>query len=336
MLPHFRPMSQADLKKRVLAAMNRPENSRCADCHAKDPRWASSTLGVFICLNCSGRHRNLGTHITFVRSCTLDSWTEEQVAVMERIGNETANKYWEARLPPNYQRPATEDLEGLNKFIKQKYEMKKWADPEGQPPHLAGQRHRKKKVRVQAAPPEQNQTIIRSQSDSTIRQPDLFDLPSQPVQKTAATNSSSHDDFLMDILGPPPVVQQPQPQFFQPPPQPVAQVPQSKPAAAPYVQQQGTFDPFNVVSAPNPPPQNNRSALKSLLSNTEAAPVFGNTKVLRDSLGGSSGSVGGFQQPMMAPPPTIAAPVQPVYQPVRGPHAQTRNPNDPFSQISPF
>ena len=122
--------------KRVLALMRLPENSLCADCHAKDPRWASSKLGVFICINCSGIHRGLGTHITFVRSCTLDTWKPEEVDVMERVGNRKANEYWEERLPPDFVRPHSDDMEAMGKFLRQKYELKKWVDPLKRPPQI--------------------------------------------------------------------------------------------------------------------------------------------------------------------------------------------------------
>lgn len=47
------------------------------------PRWASANLGNFFCIECSGIHRNLGVHISFVRSINLDSWTVKQVEVWE-------------------------------------------------------------------------------------------------------------------------------------------------------------------------------------------------------------------------------------------------------------
>ncbi|KAL5545348.1 hypothetical protein UlMin_009132, partial [Ulmus minor] len=97
-----------------------PENRECADCRNKAPRWASVNLGIFICMQCSGIHRSLGVHISKVRSTTLDTWLPEQVAFMEYMGNEKANSYWEATMPPNYDRDAMENL------IRAKYEEKRW------------------------------------------------------------------------------------------------------------------------------------------------------------------------------------------------------------------
>lgn len=119
----------------VKSLMELPENNLCADCQHKVAKWASSTLGVFICIDCSGIHRNLGTHITFVRSCTLDSWTPDQARVMKRVGNKIANEYWESRLPPDFIRPSSTDRVNMEAFIRAKYVQKLWAAP-GEPPHL--------------------------------------------------------------------------------------------------------------------------------------------------------------------------------------------------------
>lgn len=39
-----------------------------------DPDWASINLGTIVCIECSGIHRNLGTHLSRVRSLDLDEW----------------------------------------------------------------------------------------------------------------------------------------------------------------------------------------------------------------------------------------------------------------------
>ncbi|KAA8595187.1 hypothetical protein FQN60_012322 [Etheostoma spectabile] len=64
----------------ILSKMLREEDNKyCADCEAKGPRWASWNLGVFICIRCAGIHRNLGVHISRVKSVNLDQWTSEQI-----------------------------------------------------------------------------------------------------------------------------------------------------------------------------------------------------------------------------------------------------------------
>ena len=60
-----------------------------------DPTWASLNLGALICIECSGIHRNLGTHLSRVRSLDLDDWPPELTQVLAAIGNHMANSIWE-------------------------------------------------------------------------------------------------------------------------------------------------------------------------------------------------------------------------------------------------
>ncbi|ORY92377.1 hypothetical protein BCR43DRAFT_445754 [Syncephalastrum racemosum] len=69
-----------------------PGNDRCADCPTKNPRWASYSLGVFLCVRCAGLHRKMGTHISRVKSISMDQWTPEQIDnIRQQGGNAKVN-----------------------------------------------------------------------------------------------------------------------------------------------------------------------------------------------------------------------------------------------------
>jgi stromal membrane-associated protein len=104
-------------------------NKACADCHGRQPTWASVNLGVFVCLTCSGIHRSLGVHVSQVRSTTLDTWTPEQVEFMVRArGNDACNAFWEAQLGKHFVRPDGSNVHELKRFITDKYVNRKYLE----------------------------------------------------------------------------------------------------------------------------------------------------------------------------------------------------------------
>lgn len=76
----------------IIKAM--PGNNKCRDCGMKSPTWASVSFGTLVCLECSGKHRGFGVHISFVRSVTMDSWTNAQLQLMKCGGNDKCTAYF--------------------------------------------------------------------------------------------------------------------------------------------------------------------------------------------------------------------------------------------------
>ncbi|XP_068762721.1 arf-GAP with dual PH domain-containing protein 1-like isoform X3 [Montipora capricornis] len=123
----------------ILELMKTPENNKCADCGAPNPEWASASMGLFICITCSGIHRNLGAQVSTVKSLRLDTWTDEKLEFMKQHGNDKGNVIWAKNVPIFYRRPRPEDAHVLKEqWIRAKYERKEFVDGAPEPSYLNG------------------------------------------------------------------------------------------------------------------------------------------------------------------------------------------------------
>ncbi|XP_033085688.1 arf-GAP with GTPase, ANK repeat and PH domain-containing protein 1 isoform X3 [Trachypithecus francoisi] len=104
-------------------------NSHCVDCDTQNPNWASLNLGALMCIECSGIHRNLGTHLSRVRSLDLDDWPVELIKVMSSIGNELANSVWEESSQGRTKPSVDSTREEKERWIRAKYEQKLFLAP---------------------------------------------------------------------------------------------------------------------------------------------------------------------------------------------------------------
>ncbi|KAF2099203.1 ArfGap-domain-containing protein, partial [Rhizodiscina lignyota] len=108
---------------------NVPGNDKCADCGARNPGWASWSLGVFLCLRCAALHRKVGTHVTKVKSLSMDSWSNDQVDNMKKTGNAAANRIYNPRnIRPSIPIDVDEVDGAMERFIRQKYEQRTFSD----------------------------------------------------------------------------------------------------------------------------------------------------------------------------------------------------------------
>ncbi|XP_063218040.1 stromal membrane-associated protein 1 isoform X2 [Bacillus rossius redtenbacheri] len=212
------------------------DNKYCVDCDAKGPRWASWNLGIFLCIRCAGIHRNLGVHISKVKSVNLDTWTPEQVVSLQQMGNSRARAVYEANLPDNFRRPQTDS--SLEAFVRAKYEQKKYIAREWVPPPVPKvnwdreleeeaerQRRRKKEAKQQlrggaaAALPEATvpQLLPKPKSTGSPKPPrearpapasatqDLLGLDAPECVPAGGAATSPGDDIFSGFLSAPPV-----------------------------------------------------------------------------------------------------------------------------------
>ncbi|KAK3383238.1 hypothetical protein B0T24DRAFT_41203 [Lasiosphaeria ovina] len=107
-------------------------NGWCADCESNNKvEWVSINLAIIVCIECSGIHRSLGTHISKVRSLTLDttSFTADIVELLLLVGNRVSNMVFEAKLDPTVKPTHQATREQRLRFITAKYVERAYVEP---------------------------------------------------------------------------------------------------------------------------------------------------------------------------------------------------------------
>ncbi|ORX88916.1 ArfGap-domain-containing protein [Basidiobolus meristosporus CBS 931.73] len=141
----------SERNQRVFAELLRdPSNAVCADCRSPGPCWASHNLGIFLCMRCAGIHRKIGTHITKVKSLTLDSWTTEQIENLKKLGNKHVNAYFN---PQPEKHPVPHGDKEMEKYIRDKYERKVFMSKEPT--------QRRPQIESPKVAPQQNSLLVK-------------------------------------------------------------------------------------------------------------------------------------------------------------------------------
>uniref|UniRef100_A0A8C1HWR1 Arf-GAP with Rho-GAP domain, ANK repeat and PH domain-containing protein 1 n=1 Tax=Cyprinus carpio carpio TaxID=630221 RepID=A0A8C1HWR1_CYPCA len=118
-------LSNYEVAERIWAE---PSNQMCADCSTAKPEWAAINLAVVFCKRCAGEHRGLGQSISKVRSLKMDKkvWTDDLIQLFLALGNERANQFWAANVPPSEALTLNSSSEERRRFIAAKYREGKY------------------------------------------------------------------------------------------------------------------------------------------------------------------------------------------------------------------
>uniref|UniRef100_A0A3Q2VKE2 ArfGAP with SH3 domain, ankyrin repeat and PH domain 2b n=1 Tax=Haplochromis burtoni TaxID=8153 RepID=A0A3Q2VKE2_HAPBU len=119
-----------ELTKSIVGEVKkRTGNNSCCDCGAADPSWLSTNLGVLICIECSGIHREMGVHYSRIQSLDLDVLGTSELLLANNVGNASFNEIMEADLSAQeVTKPTpTSDMQMRKDYITAKYTEKRFA-----------------------------------------------------------------------------------------------------------------------------------------------------------------------------------------------------------------
>uniref|UniRef100_A0A673BQV8 ArfGAP with SH3 domain, ankyrin repeat and PH domain 2b n=1 Tax=Sphaeramia orbicularis TaxID=375764 RepID=A0A673BQV8_9TELE len=119
-----------ELTKAIVVEVKRMSgNDGCCDCGAPAPTWLSTNLGVLICIECSGIHREMGVHYSRIQSLDLDVLGTSELLLAKNVGNASFNEIMEAELSAQHvtKPDPTSDMQMRKDYITAKYTEKRFA-----------------------------------------------------------------------------------------------------------------------------------------------------------------------------------------------------------------
>ncbi|OVA04275.1 Arf GTPase activating protein [Macleaya cordata] len=112
-------------EKIIRGLMKLPPNRRCINCNSLGPQYVCTNFWTFICITCSGIHREF-THR--VKSVSMAKFTSQEVDSVQRGGNQRAREMFLKDWDLQRQRlPSSSNAEKVREFIKNVYVDRKFA-----------------------------------------------------------------------------------------------------------------------------------------------------------------------------------------------------------------
>ncbi|XP_065852542.1 probable ADP-ribosylation factor GTPase-activating protein AGD14 [Euphorbia lathyris] len=112
-------------EKIIRGLMKLPPNRRCINCNSLGPQYVCTNFWTFVCMTCSGIHREF-THR--VKSVSMSKFTSQEVEALQNGGNQRAREIYLRDWDQQRQRlPDNSNADKVREFIKTIYVDKKYA-----------------------------------------------------------------------------------------------------------------------------------------------------------------------------------------------------------------